>query len=33
MTQTTLLAHDHSELDAKLAAFVSALADADYANT
>ena len=29
MTQTTLLAHDHSELDAKLATFVSALADAD----
>src|SRR5690242_4134902 len=29
MAQSTLLAHDHSELDAALADFVSALADGD----
>ena len=33
MTETTLLAHDHSELDAELAGLVSALADGDAARS
>lgn len=33
MTQTTLLAHDHSELDAALAGLVSALAEGDAARS
>ena len=33
MTQSTLLAHDHSELDAALAGLVSALADGDAARS